>query len=229
MWVATVSNINFPSRQGLSAAEGQAELVGILDLMVSLNLNAIVFQVRPEGDALYDSDIEPWSRYLTEWTPEGVDWYLQPWFRGHRDQSWALEPGDLHVDPLDAEVGEPPGELTVGGDAPVGKLLQVPEPDAETIRRCLDVAVGFGLYVEVGVRVVVGVPVSVRVSVRVGVRVGVPVGVEVRVEVRVRVGVRVDGAASSAACERPEGEGHAENASCSPSSHEHLLDCHRAR
>ena len=27
------------------------------------------------------------------WTPKGADWYLQPWFRGHRDASWSLEPG----------------------------------------------------------------------------------------------------------------------------------------
>ena len=65
VWVATVANINFPSRTGLSAAEQQAELVAILDTMTSLNLNAIFFQVRPEGDALYRSELEPWSRFLS--------------------------------------------------------------------------------------------------------------------------------------------------------------------
>jgi len=31
----------------------------------SLHLNAVIFQVRPAGDALYESQIEPWSEYLT--------------------------------------------------------------------------------------------------------------------------------------------------------------------
>lgn len=65
VWVATVYNINFPSRTGLSASAQQAELIAMLDTMVRLNLNAMVFQVRPEGDALYRSALEPWSRFLT--------------------------------------------------------------------------------------------------------------------------------------------------------------------
>lgn len=65
VWVATVSNINFPSQAGLTAATQQQELVDLLDVMVAHNLNAIVFQVRPESDAFYPSELEPWSRYLT--------------------------------------------------------------------------------------------------------------------------------------------------------------------
>ncbi len=65
VWIATVSNINFPSRPGSSAAEQQAELQSIVDLTNEAGLNAIVFQVRPECDALYASALEPWSRFLT--------------------------------------------------------------------------------------------------------------------------------------------------------------------
>lgn len=65
VWVATVFNINFPSEQGLSAADGMAELDALVDVAEAAGLNALVFQVRPEGDALYASAIEPWSRYLT--------------------------------------------------------------------------------------------------------------------------------------------------------------------
>jgi len=65
VWVATVANINFPSRQGLSADALRAELIALLDVTAAAGLNAIVFQVRPEGDALYASPIEPWSRFLT--------------------------------------------------------------------------------------------------------------------------------------------------------------------
>jgi hypothetical protein len=33
------------------------------------------------------------EQIVDEWTPKGADWYLQPWFRGHGDASWSLEPG----------------------------------------------------------------------------------------------------------------------------------------
>ncbi|MEZ4321705.1 MAG: family 10 glycosylhydrolase [Myxococcota bacterium] len=65
VWVATVANIDFPSRPGLPAEAQQAELVAMLDLFQSLGFNAVFFQVRPEGDAFYRSDLEPWSRFLT--------------------------------------------------------------------------------------------------------------------------------------------------------------------
>lgn len=65
MWVATVANIDWPSKPGLTAWQQQAELIAILDKAVSLNMNAIVLQVRPAADALYPSKLEPWSEYLT--------------------------------------------------------------------------------------------------------------------------------------------------------------------
>jgi len=64
-WVATVANIDWPSKKGLSTSEQKRELIAILDRAVALNLNAIIFQVRPHCDALYASDLEPWSEYLT--------------------------------------------------------------------------------------------------------------------------------------------------------------------
>lgn len=75
VWVATVFNINFPSRAGLSPEAQQAELTRMLDVMADLNLNVMMFQVRPECDALYASALEPWSRYLTgrQGTDPGYD------------------------------------------------------------------------------------------------------------------------------------------------------------
>ena len=64
-WVATVYNINFPSSQNLTPAQARQELADITSVLADCGFNAIFFQVRPEGDALYDSDLEPWSRYLT--------------------------------------------------------------------------------------------------------------------------------------------------------------------
>ena len=64
-WVATVGNIDWPSRPDLDTWSQQAELLAILNRAVALHLNAIIFQIRPGTDALYDSRLEPWSEYLT--------------------------------------------------------------------------------------------------------------------------------------------------------------------
>src|SRR5688572_23407857 len=65
VWVATVSNIDWPSKKGLTTQQQQAELLAIFDKCVELKLNAISFQVRPMADALYASKLEPWSEFLT--------------------------------------------------------------------------------------------------------------------------------------------------------------------
>ena len=65
VWVATVDNIDWPSRPGLPVDSQQAELVALLDRADALNLNAVILQVRPAADALYDSQVEPWSAVLT--------------------------------------------------------------------------------------------------------------------------------------------------------------------
>ena len=65
VWVASVYNLDWPSAKGLSAASQKAELCKILDKMAALKMNAVIFQVRPECDALYQSSLEPWSAWLT--------------------------------------------------------------------------------------------------------------------------------------------------------------------
>ncbi|MEO7456849.1 MAG: family 10 glycosylhydrolase [Gemmatimonadaceae bacterium] len=65
VWVATVDNMDWPSRMGLSTAEQQRELIDILDRLVALRMNAVILQVRPAADAFYASKLEPWSEYLT--------------------------------------------------------------------------------------------------------------------------------------------------------------------
>ena len=50
---------------GMSTADMQKTLTYQLDELQKDGANAIIFQVRPECDALYNSSIEPWSRFLT--------------------------------------------------------------------------------------------------------------------------------------------------------------------
>ncbi|NBU87949.1 MAG: hypothetical protein EBS16_01855 [Betaproteobacteria bacterium] len=64
-WVATVANIDWPSRAGLPPQTQRAEVVALLDRAREIGLNALIFQVRPSADALYPSALEPWSEYLT--------------------------------------------------------------------------------------------------------------------------------------------------------------------
>lgn len=64
-WIATVSNIDWPSKPGLPSIQQQQELIKILDRFQERGLNAVFLQVRPAADAFYTSSIEPWSRYLT--------------------------------------------------------------------------------------------------------------------------------------------------------------------
>ncbi len=64
-WVASVYNLDWPSKAGLPAAVQKAELRGILNKAADLKLNAILLQVRPACDALYNAKQEPWSYFLT--------------------------------------------------------------------------------------------------------------------------------------------------------------------
>lgn len=64
-WVATISNIDWPSKKGLDAEIQKQEYISILEQMKTNGLNAIIVQIRPAADAFYNSPYENWSRYLS--------------------------------------------------------------------------------------------------------------------------------------------------------------------
>ncbi len=64
IWVATVNNIDWPSRPGLPVENQKSEIRQLLDGHKADGMNAVIMQVRPTADAFYPSDLEPWSRYL---------------------------------------------------------------------------------------------------------------------------------------------------------------------
>lgn len=64
-WVASVANINWPSEPGLNVEQQKKEALFLLDLLKDHNYNAVILQVRPQCDAIYPSELEPWSYYLT--------------------------------------------------------------------------------------------------------------------------------------------------------------------
>lgn len=65
MWIATVGNVDWPSKPGLPVAQQQEELRQLMNTAKRQQLNVVVFQVRTACDALYESQYEPWSEYLT--------------------------------------------------------------------------------------------------------------------------------------------------------------------
>jgi uncharacterized lipoprotein YddW (UPF0748 family) len=65
VWIATVGNIDWPSKPGLSAADQQREYRTLLDDVQRHGLNTVIVQVRPTADALWPSPYEPWSHWLT--------------------------------------------------------------------------------------------------------------------------------------------------------------------
>jgi uncharacterized lipoprotein YddW (UPF0748 family) len=77
-WIASVVNIDWPSAKGLSTAQQQSEFIKILDMHKRNGLNAVVVQIRPAGDAIYKSDYEPWSEYLTGTQGKAPDPYYDP-------------------------------------------------------------------------------------------------------------------------------------------------------
>ncbi len=110
-WVASVYNLDWPSRPGLSAAKQRAELVSILNAAARMRLNAIILQVRPNADALYSSRLEPWSAWLSgagvnpgydplafavaEAHKRGIE--LHAWFNPFRATTGSLGVGRGHV------------------------------------------------------------------------------------------------------------------------------------
>jgi uncharacterized lipoprotein YddW (UPF0748 family) len=65
VWISSVYNGNWPSQKGLPVAQQQQELIAMMDRAKAANLNAVIFQVRPGADAMYQSNLEPWSEFLT--------------------------------------------------------------------------------------------------------------------------------------------------------------------
>ncbi len=64
-WVSTVKMLDYPSARNLSADQLKKEYIRLLDTLHSLNINTIIFQVRPAADAFFPSPYEPWSEWLT--------------------------------------------------------------------------------------------------------------------------------------------------------------------
>ncbi|PWJ26660.1 uncharacterized lipoprotein YddW (UPF0748 family) [Branchiibius hedensis] len=73
-WIATVANIDWPSKPGLTKEQQQRELTDWLDLAEQQGHNAVILQVRPTADAFWPSRFEPWSAWLTGTQGQNPGW-----------------------------------------------------------------------------------------------------------------------------------------------------------
>ncbi|MBN2417313.1 family 10 glycosylhydrolase [bacterium] len=118
-WIATVFQIDWPSSLTNTDAQ-KAELTAMLDMLQTAGINAVVFQIRPACDALYQSDIEPWSVWLTGKQGQAPSPYYDPlafaveeahkrgmelhaWFNPYRAKNGEYELADNHVMKLHPE------------------------------------------------------------------------------------------------------------------------------
>ena len=128
-WLATVANIDWPSKPGLSTEAQKSELLQILDDHQRSGINAIMLQIRPATDAFYSRGRELWSRFLTgkqgkapnplydpldfaieETHKRGME--LHAWFNPYRATSDLI---DSHTDPQHITKRKPEWFFTFGG------------------------------------------------------------------------------------------------------------------
>ena len=128
VWLTTVGATDWPPALGGPVQRQKDSLVSILDRLRGAGFNAVIFQVRPECDALYQSAIEPWSYWLTgsQGTPpqspfdplqfaideahkRGME--LHAWFNPYRAVNSI---GQFPISPMHVSVTHPGWILTIG-------------------------------------------------------------------------------------------------------------------
>lgn len=115
-WIATVANIDWPSAEAVGNTEKQqAEMTWLLDSLERIGINAIIFQVRPTADALYKSEYEPVSHWLTgtqgswgEQTPwDPLEWTIEQAHAHHMEVHVWLNPYRVNLNKTDTSILAP--------------------------------------------------------------------------------------------------------------------------
>lgn len=127
-WIATVTNLDWPTSNNLSTDQQKQQLIDLLDELKKDGINVIIFQVRSECDAMYSSSFDPWSYWLTgsQGTPpypyydplefaiqeahkRGME--LHAWFNPYRAERVV---GNYPLDPNHVVVKHPDWVLQIG-------------------------------------------------------------------------------------------------------------------
>ena len=78
VWFSTVNNIDLPITK--SEEELKEYMQSVLQTVKEYRMNTIVFQVRPTNDAFYESDLNPWSEFITGVQGKSPGFDLLGWF-----------------------------------------------------------------------------------------------------------------------------------------------------
>ena len=118
VWIATVRNLDWPSKPGLNVRKMKKEYIQLLDKLKEIGMNAVVVQVRPVADAFYPSAYEPWSEFITGEQGKAPSLFFDPlefmieeahvrclefhaWFNPYRAvrdiESFKLAPGHVYL------------------------------------------------------------------------------------------------------------------------------------
>jgi uncharacterized lipoprotein YddW (UPF0748 family) len=161
VWIASVANIDWPSRPDLSTEEQRDEFRSILNQHQKNGINAVIVQVRPSADAFYRSSFEPWSEWLTGAKAEEPDPEYDPltfmieesheramefhaWLNPYRAifdaDKFYKEPGHVRLDTLNSLIKELI-ESDSANDAP-----QLSGDDYNDLVQLLDLDTGILVY-----------------------------------------------------------------------------------
>jgi uncharacterized lipoprotein YddW (UPF0748 family) len=78
VWIATVSNIDWPQSKSNDPEKQKADFIRLADMHKRNGMNVLVMQIRPAADAFYPSTLEPWSEFLTGKQGEAPNPYYDP-------------------------------------------------------------------------------------------------------------------------------------------------------
>lgn len=74
VWIATVANIDWPESGDVDRDSQKQGFRELLDYYKGLNFNTVIVQIRTAGDALYPTELAPWSRFLTGLEGDAGSW-----------------------------------------------------------------------------------------------------------------------------------------------------------
>ncbi len=129
-WLSTVRNIDWPKSPSNSTEKKISDLINYIDDIKNANLNAVIMQVRPASDAMYQSNIEPWSSWLTGQQGKAPSPFFDPLQiaieeshkRGMELHAWLnpyrvrLESYHLKLDEMNVAKQHPDWVLDINGD-----------------------------------------------------------------------------------------------------------------
>ncbi|MBU0475528.1 MAG: family 10 glycosylhydrolase [Bacteroidetes bacterium] len=129
-WLSTVRNIDWPTSSLNSTEKNISDLIRIIDYLKDANLNTVIMQVRPASDAMYASNIEPWSSWLTGKQGKAPSPFYDPLKiaieeshkRGMELHAWLnpyrvrLASYNLNLDEKNVAVQHPDWVLNINGD-----------------------------------------------------------------------------------------------------------------